>query len=280
MFSRVLFAELFKAWCRFPLLFWGFLFIPIFSFAADLVLLSHPFRLPNAAPRVDLLFLLSHAMEISASPLAQVFFVAAAAVIFGTEYDSETWRLVATRARRVHWILAKVLLYAIGVFCSLTLVALGTTFCAILDSINRFVPLVWEAHGGSAFAAFAAVFGISWLELLLLGSVTGLVAVATRSVLVSAVTVILIAFSQWILVLLVPLTTVARGGASSTAILTSLPGLAANVGRFFITHAEVSPGLYIPAREAGIAVASLWGWIALTLALTLIWFHRQELSRE
>jgi hypothetical protein len=280
VFSRVLAAEFFKASRRLPLLFWGFLLVPIFSFAADMLLLSHPFRVPNIAPRVDLLFLLSHALEISGSPLAQVFFIAAAAVIFGSEYDSETWRLIAPRAPRTDWILAKVLLYAAGLFCSLILVALGTTFYAILKSVSQLVPLTWEAHDGSPLVAFAAVFGVSWLELLLLGVATGLVAVTSRSVLVPAISLILLAFCQSILISLVRLASVVGADVSSTAILALLPGLAADAGRFFATHAEVSPGLYVTAQEAGIALASLSAWITLILLLTLTWFRRQELSRE
>jgi hypothetical protein len=121
VFSRVLAAEFFKASQRVRLLFWGFVFVPICSFAADIFILSNPIHLANITARVDLLSLLSRALEIGGSPLAQVFFIAAAAVIFGGEYDSETWRLMAPRARRPDWIWAKVLLYTAGVLCSLTL---------------------------------------------------------------------------------------------------------------------------------------------------------------
>ena len=280
MFSRVLAAELYKVLRRRPLLFWGFLFVPIFSFAADLLWLSQPIRVPSITPHVDLLFRLSHALEISSSPLAQVFFIAAAAVIFGGEYDSETWRLLAPRAPRADWILAKVFLYAAGLFCSLALVALGTTFCAILQAASQLIPLTSEAHDGSSIVAFAAVFGVSWLELLLLGLVTGLVAVTSRSVLVAAISMILLTFCQSTLISLIRLASVVDGDGTSAALLALLPGLAAEVERFFATHAEVSPGLYVTPRVAGIGLMSLSAWVTLTLLLTLVWFRRQELSRE
>jgi hypothetical protein len=280
VFSRVLAAEFFKASHRLPLLFWGFVFVPICSFAADIFILSNPIHLADMAPRVNLLLLLSRALEIGSSPLAQVFFIVAAAVIFGSEYDSETWRLLAPRARRTHWIWAKVLLYAAGVLCSLTLVAVGASFCALLESVTRFVPITWQANGGAPVSVLAAVFGISWLELLLLGLVTGVLAVASRSVLIPAISVILAAFCQSILIDLVRLASVASDTLSSTAKLALLPWLAAEVGRFFAAHAEVSPGIYITAREASIGLASLFAWISCTLLLTLVWFGRQEFSRE
>jgi hypothetical protein len=280
VFSRVLAAEFYKASRRLPLLFWGFVFVPIFSFTTDILILSHPIRVADIAPRVDLLLLLSRALEIGSSPLAQVFFITAAAVIFGSEYDSETWRLMAPRARRTDWIWAKVLLYSAGLLCSLTLVALGASFCALLDSVSRLVPITWHADGGPPIGVLVAVFGISWLELLLLGLVTGVLAVASRSVLIPAISAILVAFCQSILISVVRLASVVSDNVSSTAKLALLPGLAAEVGRFFVTHAEVSPGIYITAREAGIGLASLFGWISMTLLLTLVWFGRQELSRE
>jgi len=280
MFSRVLAAEFFKASHRLPLLFWGFVFVPICSFAADIFVLSNPIHLAGIEPRVDLLLLLSRALEIGSSPLAQVFFIVAAAVIFGSEYDSETWRLMAPRARRTDFIWAKVLVYAAGLLFSLTLVALSASLCALLESLTGFGPSTWQASGGAPIGVLAALFGISWLELLLLGLVTGVLAVASRSVLIPAISVILVAFCQSILISLVRLGSVVSGDLSSTAKLALLPGLAAEVGRFFATHAVVSPGIYITAREASIGLASLFTWIASTLLLTLVWFSRQELSRE
>src|SRR4051794_21318974 len=73
MFSPVLATELFKLSRRLPLLFWGFAFVPICSFAADIFILSNPIHLPDMAPRIDMLLLLSHALEIGSSPLAQFF---------------------------------------------------------------------------------------------------------------------------------------------------------------------------------------------------------------
>jgi hypothetical protein len=280
VFSRALAAELYKGSRRGPLLFWGFLFVPIFSFAADLLWLSRPIRVPNITPHIDLLFLLSHALQISSSPLAQIFFIAAAAVIFGGEYDSETWRLIAPRAPRTDWILAKLLLYAAGLFCSLALVALGTTLCAILEAASQLIPLASEARAGSPIVAFVAVFGISWLELLLLGLLTGLLAVTSRSVLIPAIAMILLTFCQSTLVSLIRVASVAGGDGTSAALLVLLPGLAADLARFFATHAEVSPGLYVTPRMAGIGLMSLLAWATLTLLLTLAWFRRQELSRE
>src|SRR5437762_3229262 len=80
----------------------------------------------------------------------------------------------------------KVLVYAAGLLFSLTLVALSASLCALLESLTGFGPIAWQAGGGAPIGVLAALFGISWLELLLLGLVTGVLAVASRSVLIPA----------------------------------------------------------------------------------------------
>jgi hypothetical protein len=118
------------------------------------------------------------------------------------------------------------------------------------------------------------VFGISWLELLLLGLATGLIAVLSRSVLVGAIRLILGAFCQTFL------SSQVTASVSSISLLAALPGLCADVARFFVTHSEVSPGEYIASRAAVVALSSLLVWTFLVLCLTLAWFRKQEFNRE
>jgi hypothetical protein len=279
VFRRVLAAECFKVSHRLPLLFWGFLFVPVISFVVDILLITNPMRLPGITPHVDLLARLLRSMEISGSPMAQVFFIAAAAVIFGAEYDSGTWRLTAPRGPRSDWILAKAMLYAGGVLCSLALIALGTTLCAVLESRVQLMPLTWVANERSPSVAFALILVISWFELILIGLISGLVAVTSRSVLIPTIGLTLLAFCQSILISVVRVPSLIGKGLASVAIVT-VPGIAADVGRLFAAHAEVSPGVYVTEREAGVGVASLCAWIICTLLFALMWFRRQELSRE
>ena len=118
------------------------------------------------------------------------------------------------------------------------------------------------------------LFGISWLELLLLGISTGLITVMSRSVLVGTISVILAAFCQTFL------SSQVTANVSSIPLLAALPGLCADVARFFVTHTEVSPGEYIAWRAALVALASLLVWTFLALCLTLARFRKQQFNRE
>jgi hypothetical protein len=274
MFGRTIAAEFFKASRRWGLLFWGFVFVPLYSVVIGLVLQLNSIHLDGVVPRIDLFSRLTRALEGSSSPVAQVFFIVAAATIFGSEYDSQNWRVLAPRARRTDWILAKVILYATGIFLSLALVALGACFIALLGAVKLRHPVLWQAQDVSPLSATVMVFGISWLEPLLLGLATGLIAVVSRSVLVGAICIILAAFCETLLGSYV------TANASSIPLSAALPGLCADVARFFVTHTEVSPGEYIASRAAVIALSSLLVWTFLTLSLTLTWFRKQEFNRE
>jgi hypothetical protein len=208
-------------------------------------------HLDGVVPRIDLFARLSRALDGSSSPIARVFFIVAAATIFGSEYDSQNWRVLAPRARRTDWFLAKVLLYAAGAFVSLALMVLGASFIAVLGAVRLREPILWQARGDAPLNAIVMLFGISWLELLLLGLATGLIAVASRSVLVGAISVILAAFCQTFL------SSQLTVSVSSIPLLVALPGLCADVARFFVNHAEVTPGEYVVWRAAVVAMASL-----------------------
>jgi ABC-type transport system involved in multi-copper enzyme maturation permease subunit len=274
VFSRVIAAEFFKASRRWSLLFWGFAFVPLCSFAVGVLLLFRPIKAAEIAPRVDLFFRLTRSLEITGSPLAQVFFAAAAAVIFGSEYESETWRVLAPRAHRGDWILAKALLYATVASASLILVAIGACFCALFGSVRLRLPIVWQAEGIYPAAVVAIVFGVSWLELVFIGLATGLIAVVSRSVLVAAVSAILAAFCQSLLISAVSIS------RSSVVNIAALPGLSAEAARLFVTHTQLSPGEFVTQPEAVTAALSLLVWIVLTLGFTVMWFKRQEIQRE
>jgi hypothetical protein len=274
MLRRTIAAEFFKASRRWGLLFWGFVFVPLYSTVIGLVLQLNSIHLDGVVPRIDLFSRLSRALEGSSSPIAQVFFIVAAATIFGSEYDSQNWRVLAPRARRMDWILAKVLLYAAGAFASLALIALGACFIALLGAVRLREPILWQARGVSPLGSIFMVFGISWFELLLLGLATGLIAVVSRSVLVGAISLILAAFCQTFV------SSQVTASVSSIPLLAALPGLCADVARFFVTHTEVSPGEYIGSRTAMVASASLLVWTFLVMCLTLAWFRKQEFNRE
>jgi ABC-2 type transport system permease protein len=273
MLNQAIAAEFFKASRRWSLLFWGFAFVPLCSFAIDFALQLNPIKIADFAPHVDLFSRMARTFEMSSSPLAEVFFIAAAAVIFGAEYDSETWRLLVPRASRTELITAKVLLYAASAFLSLILVILGACFSALVGAVRMRVPILWQATGVSPGNAIAMIVGLSWLELIVVGLMTGLIAVVSRSVLVAVVILILAAFCQALMISMV-------NGHASIAMLAALPGLCAETGRLYVTHTEVSPGRYITADEAVVAMLSLLAWIFLSLSLTLFWFRRQEFRRE
>ena len=150
----------------------------------------------------------------------------------------------------------------------------SASFIALIGAVRLREPILWQAPGISPLSAIIVVFGISWLELLLLGLATGFIAVVSRSVLVGVIGLILAAFCQTFL------SSQVTAGVSSIPLLAVLPGLCADVARFFVTHTEVSPGEYIASRAAVVALASLLVWTLVMLCLALAWFRKQEFNRE
>jgi hypothetical protein len=194
-------------------------------------------------------------------------------VIFGAEYESESWRLLIPRAPRIGLIVAKILLYAACALSSLILLIVGACLATLFGAVKMRVPILWEAATFPPATAIAMVTCISWTELMILGLCAGLIAVISRSVLVPVVSLILAVFCQALVMSILNFKV-------SAVTLAVLPGLCAATGRLFVTHTEISPGQYINTREAAIAMALLFVWLLLNLSLTLWWFKKQEFRRE
>jgi ABC-2 type transport system permease protein len=273
MLRQAIAAEFFKASRRWSLLFWGFAFVPFCSFVINIMMQLNPITVAGLALHADLFSKLFRALEFSSSPLAQVFYIAAGAVIFGAEYESESRRLLIPRAPRIGLIVAKVLLYAACALSSLILIIVGACLATLFGAVKMRIPILWQATTFSPASAIAMVACISWAELMILGLSAGLIAVISRAVLVPVVSLILAAFCQALLMSILNFKV-------PTATLAFLPGLCAEIGRLFLTHTEISPGQYINPREAAVAMALLCVWLLVSLSLTLWWFKNQEFKRE
>lgn len=276
MISGAVSAEFYRLSRHGQLLFWGFGFVPLLA-----QLLTLAFELSSASsnllgmrPHVDLFERLTSSAEITGTPIAKLFYVAAAAVIFGGEYDAGTWRLLVPRTRRVNLIFAKALFYAVTTALSLALIALGSGLCALLAALVRDLPVALHASSETPFLSVAMCFGVSWIELMLFGFAAGMVAVAARSALVPAVGGILIVFCDSMLTSLIGV------GNDSLLLSVALPGCAADVVRFFVLHKPFAVNRYITIDAAVPAVASLIAWTLGAFCFISAWFNRQDLARE
>jgi ABC-type transport system involved in multi-copper enzyme maturation permease subunit len=274
MLSRTLAAEFFKCSRRWALLFWGFAFVPVCALVVGIALQLNTLHVPGADSHIDVLSRLVQALELSGSPFCQVFFIASAAVIFAGEYDSHTWRLLMSRAPRKQFMLAKVAVYASGVFASLLLLLVGAGICVLLASVRLRAPLLWQLAGSSPSLALCLQFSISALELLLVGLLTGLIAVVFRSLFVGALVVIFLTFCQAILASVVSMR------MASPFSFVALPPFCVEVLRFYAAHREFAPARYVGVAQAGAALLSMLSWVAAAAWLTLTYFQRQQLERE
>jgi ABC-type transport system involved in multi-copper enzyme maturation permease subunit len=273
MFRRAVRAEFFKSIRCAPLMFFGFVFVPLCSLLLGLLLQINSLSVPGVA-QVDLAARLARELAISASPLAQLFFIAAAALIFGGEYGAETWRLMAPRARRMDLIWAKITLYAAAVGASLLLLLLSACCCAVVASVKLRAPVLWQWPDGSPACAVTLQFGVSWLELLVAGLLAGCVTMASRSALVGAVSGILLAFCQALLA-----ASLSMRNASWLA-FAGLPAFSFEVMRFFVLHRAFAPQRYVTPLEALKALLSLAAWLSASVCVLQFKFRNQELSRE
>jgi hypothetical protein len=276
MIRHAISAEFYRLSRHGQLLFWGFVFIPLLAQLGSLA-----FELPSTAsnlfgmrPRVDLFERLAGAAEITGTALAKLFYVAAAAVIFGGEYDAGTWRLLVPRTRRMNLMFAKALFYALAAALSLALIALGTGLCALLAGLLRDLPVVLHASSEMPFLSIAMCFGVSWIELMLFGFAAGMIAIAARSALVSVVCMMFIVFCDSMLTSLIGI------GNYSWLRSVALPGYAAEVMRFFVLHKPLTVNRYITIDTAVPAAASLVVWTLGACFFISAWFNRQELARE
>jgi len=272
MLTDALKAETYRLWRDRGAVFWGFAFPGIGVFLLGIVAsLFIRFVAKQQMPgAINLGSDTIGALGGAGSPITQIFFLIAAAAIFGTDYRWETWRLQTPRNSRINLMLAKFAAYGLGVFLALLGMAVGGLLSGLVRAVIETSPIApfdfatWQA-------GFLRGLVASWLELMVVGVITALLAVLTRTNVAAIIVTLLLAFAQAIIMGQVRI----DPRDPPLDALASFPALAANVVR----GGPVDIG-GATANGAPAAALMLGLWIVVFGGAAILLFLRQELTRE
>jgi len=256
-------AEILKLRRQRAALFWGFVFLPLFMTLLAFLLGGGLLKPPPGAlvSEVRLFRSMIRTLSVSGNPIGQLFYAIGGAAIFAVEYRYSGWRHLVPRAARERLLAAKFAAFALFAAISLLLALAGDVVAMlVIPFVQGLHPVIADTPADAAATLLLSSL-IAFAELMALGSLVMLVAVATRSAMAAILAPFLFAL----------------GAAAAGAYLGAdavrnlpLPGYAADALRHWL--------------EGGgsplIATLTLLGWIALPFAAAVALFRRQDLVSE
>jgi ABC-2 type transport system permease protein len=252
-------------------LFWGFGFAPLasmlFSMAGD-IFVRVVFHKVIPGQTTDIANRAMGAVAGVSGPITALFLLIGAAAIFAGDYRWETWRLLTPRNSRLNLLAAKLIVFAEAAAWSLLLTALTAVVAGMFSSIVNLAPVAAPAAGSAFLSQFAGVFLVSWLEVLMIGALAGVIGVLTRSTMGAVIAGLVVVVLQ--------------SGLAATQAVTSWKSLAipAYAGRilktFVAAPAESRPEL----GSAGLGLTLLVTWVVVLAGAAVLVFRRQDLTRE
>lgn len=272
MLGDAIAAEAFRVRRNGGILFWGFAAVPMGALAFNLMLetwISLHMRLPVA---LDLGRQIIGGVGMTQSAFFQVFFAAAAASLFAADYRWETWRLITPRNSRANLILARFALYGAATAVSLALMGLAALVQCLYGALIGSTALV--PPQGPFLLPLLGTFLTGWCELMVLGGIVAVIAIAFRAALGALMTAMVFSFSQWLAMAMV------HPWMAPLSWYVALPRLSAYVLRAWVTGQDLAPGIPVDGRQAAVATLSLLGWMLLLGGCAVGLFQRQELARE
>ena len=283
-------AESFRLSKNRTTLFWSLVFVPVISVAigalANFVLKSSStkllvdgktpdqVRLMLAGGPLDLGQALADAAGDLASPLVLLFVLIGAATVYAGDYRWETWRLISARNSRANLLLAKLAVVAGLALAAMLFMLVGAVAENLIKAAVFDRELTFSLTGETA-GRFLGLGALSWLRIVQFTMMGMLAAVVTRSLLAALLVPLVVGVAQFFTSqMLLPM------GIMPDAWLAVLvnPGAAVDA-----LQAVVPGGAATPALPAGLAFkawVSLGLWTVLPLAGALVWFSRQDLSKE
>ena len=272
MLADAVAAEANRLWHNRSARFWGFAFLPIALLIFNLALDTYLRARIGTGVGINLGLQILRGMDAAGSVFFQIFFALGAGAIFAGDYRWETWRLIGPRNTRANLLLAKFAVFGLASAGSLVALGLmGIAHALYGSALNGTALILPPPH---FVLRLVGVFASSWLELMVLGSVTALFAVITRAMIGAAMAAIMFGFFQAAV-----LTQISIAGAS-TASLALLPHLAAETLGAYTAGREIAPNLFVDPQSAAIAAIALIGWIVVVGTVAIVLFQRQDLSRE
>lgn len=256
-------AEILKLRRQRAAFFWGFLLVPAFMTLVTLALGGVLLKPPPGVVIGDVQLFRSaiRTASVAGNPIAQLFYATGAAAIFAVEYRYSGWRHLVPRASRERLLLAKFATFALFAALSLALALAGDVLISLATPLLHGASPKIADGGGGAVAALLLTFLISFAELMALGALVALVAIATRSAMGAIIAPFLLSLG------------LAAAGAYLGKDVQNLP---------FPTYAaEALRGWALTGAPAPwIGFATLIGWTGGAIALALALFRRQDLVSE
>lgn len=267
-------------------LFWSLLFVPvigllistatfIFAKANEAKLAG---KLPpglglNASPLNLGEGLVSSAAEF-ANPAVLMFVLIGAATIFAGDYRWETWRLTTARNSRPNLLLGKVVV-VVGLTIAATVAVLIGDIASNLIKAMVFKRALTFSLTGGQLADLAWLTLVGWGRIVQFVMLGLLAAVMTRSLLATLFVPMVVGIGQFFLPNLL-----ASMGVSPEGWLMPLltPGMAADLLKAVIHGGPAAGSLPTQALAKGLLGLGLW--TGIPLAGAIVWFQRQDLSKE
>ncbi|HEY0102742.1 MAG TPA: hypothetical protein VGB60_04675 [Brevundimonas sp.] len=216
------------------------------------------------------------AADKGANGAVLVFMLIAAATVYAGDYRWETWRLISARNDRTSLILGKVGTMKVLALATMGLFLVASVVYLIAQAMIYERPMSFSL--GAAEAGDAVLLAVlSFVRIIQFGLVALLTAVLTRSLLASLFAPWVLGFGQSILGQMPVMMLLGLKPSDWTSQL-MLPGLA-----YDTLKGMVVPGITtIPGVENAMlpALVGLALWTLVPLALAILWFKRQDLSKE
>ena len=268
--------------------FWSLAFVPLVSILIGLVqglfmrhLLGKAAAEGNPAAALGRapVALLNQAVEaVSGSNffIVQLFFLIAASAILAGDYRWETWRFLTPRNTRANLLLAKLATFGLVTATGLVLLAVGGMVAGLLSAVLTGGGVTWAAAEGNTNAQLAGIFGIAFLEMMALGALAAVIAVATRAGLAA----LLVPVGVWVVQGFV-VSQLQKGFDNPLEpplrYLLGFPVLQSDLLKAALSPPQMG---IAAAIDWPVALAALLAWIAGLTALAVWLFQRQDLTRE
>ncbi|MDQ1153877.1 hypothetical protein [Brevundimonas sp. SORGH_AS_0993] len=266
-------------------LFWSLLFVPVIglliSTATFIVAKANEAKLAGRLPPelglntspLDLGAGLVASAAQFANPAVLMFVLIGAATIFAGDYRWETWRLTTARNSRPNLLLGKVVV-VVGLTIAATIAVLIGDIASNLVKAMVFKRALTFSLTGDQLADMAWLTLLGWGRIVQFVMLGLLAAVTTRSLLAALFVPLVVGVGQFFLPNLL-----ASMGASPKGWLMPLltPGMAADLLQAVIQGA---PAAALPPQALAKGLLGLGLWTGVPLIGAILWFQRQDLSKE
>ena len=266
-------------------LFWSVLFVPVIGLllatigfvvakANEAKLVGKlPPELMKGGP-LDLGLTLVKSAGDFANPAILMFVLIGAATIYAGDYRWETWRLISARNTRSNLLAGKDVVVALLMIAA-TVAALASDVIASLIQAAVFGRALTFSMTGGAAADFGLLALTGWARILQFTMLGLLAAVMTRSLLAALFAPLVIGIGQFFL----PQILMPMGVTPDGWLLPLLsPGMATDLLKAVIQGGTAAADLPDHAVIKGVLGLALW--IVVPFAAAVVWFNKQDLSKE